>query len=294
MRPLLINTQYGLGDNIFLRPFVRVAAARRSVWLRTPWPELFEDLPVRFAQAGTGLRTQAKNIARQDQSRWETPPHCEEIRVWYGHSTIIAPGSITKALERFLPLGPAPYVFDLPAFGAPPVITQKPLAVVRPVTVRREWRNVARNPLPQYVNEIARHLMNSHHVVAVADLQHGEEWIEGEAPPFHTAYFRGELPVKKLLALTQAADVLVGGVGWIVPASIAQGVKAFVICGGQGGHNHPDRITDPRMNLSKIGFAFPERFCPCCSMKHTCPKKIPNLAAQWNAFASVRTLPLIQ
>lgn len=295
MKPsLLIRGQWGLGDNIFARPVIRACVAKYDVWLETPWPELFEDLPLRFVAARRSLRTQMRNMARQSPARWSTPPNgIREIRLGYGH-TELARGSIVAALERQVAaigvqLG-AP-AWDLPDMAASPVASERPIAVVRPVTVRGEWRNEARNPRPDYVGAVTQQLMLTHHVVVAADLAAGHEWLEGDLPPHHEAFLKGELAVRELLGLVAAADVVVGGVGWIVPAAIALKRNAFVILGGHGGHNAPRIITDPRMDLSRIGFAKPREFCKCTSMLHRCDKTIPDLGAQWAAFCRRRGLP---
>jgi hypothetical protein len=178
----LLQCQRGLGDNIFTRPLIRAAAATRDVWLDTPWPELFEDLPVFFAPAETKLRTQEKNVRRQDVNRWGTPPEQRvTLRLAYGHAALRAHGTIMRALESLLPTNGAPFVFDLPDIGPPPLSDRK-IALIRPVTVRREWANPARNPIPSYVNDIAAALMETHCVVVVADLQDDEEWLLCDLP----------------------------------------------------------------------------------------------------------------
>ena len=58
-------------------------------------------------------------------------------------------------------------------------------------------------------------------------------------------------------------------------------VKTFVILGGHGGHNAPAKITDYRLDVSRLGFAIPDRFCQCISMRHDCDKKISNLMDQF-------------
>jgi hypothetical protein len=292
--PLIIECQHGLGDNIFARPFIRATAARRPVWLMTPWPELFEDLPVRFAPKPSRLRTQAKNIARQIGSRYsDPPPGAHSVKVQYGHQSLKTFRNIARSIEAILPLNGEPFVMDLPAWERETFVfssTVRPIAVVRPVTARKEWHNIARNPLPEYVNAVAAALMKTHHVIAVADLQDGEEWLIGEMPPHHEAFVRGEMDVKSLLALFRNADVAVGGVGWIVPASIALKTKAFIIGGGQAQHNAPRVITDPRMDLSRIHFVTPEPQCPCAHMTHNCNKTIKGLGLSWTHFCQSHNL----
>ncbi|MCK1668652.1 hypothetical protein [Bradyrhizobium sp. 153] len=290
--PLLINCQHGLGDNIYSRPFVRAASARGPVYLATPWPELFEDLPVQFVEPGTRLRTQAKNVALQQRGRWVRPPaQARSVRVSYGAVQFRNGINIARSIESALPLRGAPFVFDLPPTGDAPITARKPVAFVRPATVRREWFNSARNPKPEYIAAIAAELMTTHHVVVVADLEDGVEWAEGQLPPHHQAFLRGELPVRSLLALLAAAEVVVGGVGWIVPASLALRRSAFIVLGGHGGHNAPALITDPRMDLSKIYFAHPTEYCRCTDMKHNCTKEIPDLLLKWDTFRHKRFRP---
>jgi hypothetical protein len=128
---------------------------------------------------------------------------------------------------------------------------------------------------------IAAELMATHTVVSVADLAPGQEWIVGELPSAHHHFVFGELGVRELLALVRDADLVVGGVGWIVPAGLALKVKTFIVLGGHGGHNAPAKITDPRLDLSQIGFAIPERFCRCLNMLHNCDKVIADPLGQF-------------
>src|SRR5580765_4680207 len=278
----------GLGDCIFSRPFVRAAAAQYEVWLETPWPELYEDLDIRFVLGKRRLRTQLKNMARQCSERWSRPLPMREVKVSYGGDLRTA--SIVHALERRWrsALGVAfdPALFDLPDMGPSPIRSERPIAVVRPVTVRAEWRNQARNPRPEYLAALAAELMTTHTVVAVADLAAGHEWAVGELPPAHHYLVWGELNVRQLLALVREAAVVIGGVGWIVPAGLALGTRTFVVLGGHGGHNTPDKITDPRLNLSQIGFAMPEAFCRCTNMLHDCDKRIADPIGQFRRWSS--------
>ncbi|WP_156944137.1 hypothetical protein [Bradyrhizobium sp. Ec3.3] len=246
---------------------------------------------MQFVQPWTRLRTQAKNVALQQPERWTKPPtSAHQVRIAYNGETFAKRISVPRAIETILPLRGADFVFDLPNWGRSPVgITSgKPVAVIRPVTVRREWFNSARNPKPEYVSAIAASLMHTHHVVLVADTEPGVEWLVGELPPHHYAFLHGELSIRPLLALIASADVIVGGVGWIVPAALALGRSAFIILGGHGGHNAPELITDPRMDLSQIYFAHPTEYCRCTAMTHNCNKEIPDLMSQWEMFRNRR------
>jgi hypothetical protein len=288
LKTIHVIGMHGLGDNIFQRPFVHALSLHNQVYLETSWPELYGDLPnVRFVRRNVALRTQTKNVNRSD-ARWLAPPsRAAKLKISY-----------TKYLEKFsiihgmqcsfgCELNPA--LFDLPRLPPAPFSCARPIAFVRPVTIRREWRNEARNPKPQYIAQIAGVLRETHHVVCVADVDGVDEVFEGQLPPADTNFVHGELSAMQALALMAISDVVIGGVGWIVPASIALKKSAFVVLGGHGGHNAPERITDPRLDLSRLGFAMPQRFCLCTNMRHTdCEKTIADLMEQFSAFIAKR------
>ena len=281
---------WGLGDNIYARSFVATVSRQYNLWLETPWPELYEDLDIRFVRGKRKLRTQQKNIARQQATRWSRPPPMREVKISYGRD--LTEMSIVDALEcrwwSALRVAFDPDLFGLPDMGLAPITSSWPIAVVRPVTVRSEWHNEARNPRSEYIAEIAAELMETHTVIAVADLEDGQEWLVGELPPAHRYFLRGELQVRELLALVRDADIVVGGVGWIVPAGLALNVNTFIVLGGHGGHNAPGKITDPRLDLSRIGFAVPERFCRCTNMLHQCDKTISDPVGQFRRWSNSR------
>lgn len=268
-----VQGMLGLGDNIYQRAFVK--QLRGPVMLQTPWPELYRDLPdVHPVRPDTRLRTQAKNIARH--SRWQAMPRGHQARVAYGRR------GIWHGMRNCF--GVPPGEFDLPDFGPSPVAGQ--YVLVRPVTVRSEWRADARNPRPEYVAKAAAELQRrGYRVVSVADLQEGKEWALEPLPPADIRYHAGELPVDQLLALVQGATAVIGGIGWIVPACIAARVPAWIVCGGQGGFNAPELITHPSMPLDHMTFAVPDNFCRCTERSHTCDKRIANYDQRFAEWA---------
>lgn len=268
----LINGMQGLGDNIYSRAFVK--NLRGDVYLRTPWPQLFSDLPnIRPVNPETDLRTQAKNAARGFE--WHQMPPGKPLRVKYGSYPIF------NGLEiRF---NVKPVALDLPDFGPSPVSGR--YIVIRPATVRSEWRADSRNPDPAYIAEATRLAMaRGYKVVSVADLC-DEEWLVGDPPPADIYFHSGELKLEQLIALVQGAVAVIGGVGWIVPACIAAKVPAWIICGGNGGYNAPERITDKRLDTSRIGWAVPDNYCRCTEAIHNCDKRISNHAEKFAVWA---------
>lgn len=260
----------GLGDSIYQRGFLRHFP---GAYVVTPWPEIYAGLGLKCLRADTDLRTHSKNAARSDHP-WAKPPRRPtDLRLGYGRAEL-ATGSIISTMRRQTG-GVIPH-FDLPDFGLPPIRGCQPVAIVRPVTIRREWVNLARAPDPRYVAAAALELKRrGFYVVSIADLQDHEEWLVGDAPVADVTFHRGELSVTEMLAATKHAAVVVGGVGWIVPACIAARTPLYVVLGGNGAHNAPGKITDGRfMDLTRIGWARPDRFCMCADSRHKCDKEI--------------------
>lgn len=271
----IIHGMHGLGDNIYQRSFIRAYQPTEQIYLRTPWPELYQDLPnVRFIRPETPLRTQNRNMARS-KVRWHGNPGQPHITVRYGQR-----GIIRGMVDAF---GHWPAPMNLPDFGI--IEHTQPYVMVRPVTIRSEWRSESRNPLPEYVNEAAQMArMMGFRVVSVADLSPGAEWAVGDLPEADVTYHAGELSVAQLMALTRFAKAVIGGVGWIVPAAIATHTPAWIVCGGHGAYNAPEKLVDPRMNLDRIEFAVPDNFCRCSDSTHNCDKRISDHAnkfAEW-------------
>ena len=269
---MIVHGMLGLGDNLFERPFIK--ALPKPIYLSTPWPSLFSDIPgVHFIRPQTTLRTQAKNIARH--ADWVLPPGRQPARhIRYGAEGII-PGMTAC-------FGVAPAEFDLPPL--PPSPETGKYVVVRPATVRSEWRADTRNPLPSYIAEAIMHASaRGYKIVSVAYLQEGQEWLVGPEPYADVQYHKGELPVEQLLSLVANASAVIGGIGWLVPAALAAKVPAWIICGGQGGYNAPELIT-PR-EQTNITFAVPDNFCRCRLKQHTCDKRISNYDAKLTEWA---------
>jgi len=275
---MLIHNHRGLGDNIYERAFVKMLP--KPVYLDTPWPEIYAGIEgVHFIRPQTTLRTQAKNIARH--ATWTMPPTRQPTRhIRYG-----AEGIIQGMTASF---GVMPGEFDLPPL--PPSPETGKYVVVRPATVRSEWRADTRNPDPDYIARAAAEaLRRGYRAISVADLVDGQEWGVDPMPPADVRYHKGELPVEQLLALVANAAAVIGGIGWLVPAALAAKVPAWIICGGQGGFNAPELICPAG---STITFAVPDNFCRCKLKQHGCDKRISDYDAKLTAWAD-RAIPVV-
>ena len=266
---MLVQGMYGLGDNIYQRSVIREVKER--VYLRTCWPQLYADLPnIRTVKPVTRLRTQNKNLQRQNENVWHVAPSLPPVKIAYT-SWNLNRGSILHAMTEFL--GVKPKIFDLPKFTGPKI--DKPYIVIRPVTVRSEWYNRARGPDDAYICQAVK-LLRAHgfYVVSVADI-HKQEWCD-KLPECDVSFNHGELTFELLMGLIQNARMAMGGVGWLVPACIAAGIPLITILGGQGGHNSPEKIIDSSMDDSKARFIYPDNYCMCQDNRHACIKTITN------------------
>lgn len=258
---------YGLGDNIYQRAVLR--EVREEVHLYTPWPQLYADLPgIKPLAPVTSLRTQSRNVKRGYP--WGRVPLGHPRRLHYVGSPSIP---ILAALEG--EAGVRARVFDLPAFPNP--LEGERYVVVRPATVRSEWRADSRNPRPEYIAQAVEAVREYFHVVSVADLAPGKEWALDPLPFADVRYHAGELPVEALLGLVRGATAVIGGVGWLLPAALAYRVPMFLIYGGWGGlgGNSPDRLMGhPLLDTSRITQVLPDNFCACTRNNHECDKHI--------------------
>lgn len=271
---MIIQGMFGLGDNVYQRAFVK--NLRKPIFLETCWPQIYQDIQgIEFVRPDVRLRTQRKNVNIVHPSVWSKKSRSmmggNSKRIFYGAQGIFA------GMQQCF--GVLPATMDLPTYGESLVAGK--YAVVRPVTIRSEWQNEARAPLPEYVAECMDILRsNGFKIVSVADLQDGHEWMVGEYQKADIEFHYGELNFEQLMALCQNASVIVGGTGWILPVGIAYDVPTWLIAGGQGGFNHPKLISPPHQNHRAV-FAMPETFCMCREKSHNCNKVIKNHAQKF-------------
>lgn len=252
-----------------------------DVYLRTPFMEVYQGLNVKFVKPSSHLRTQAKNIERSTVKYHELPPNTPTVQTRYIGEHLRSMNMV-DSLERSYHCKPSK--FDLPKFKSCVKSDGRPICVVRPATIRKEWNAASRNPDPHYIAQVIEWLRETHYIVSVADIDGDAEYALDPLPYADLTLHEGELSTKELLGLIREADIIIGGVGFIVPACIAYGTRLFCILGGNGAHNHPSKLTHPSMDLSNVHFAKPDKFCMCNSAQHQCDKWITDLRGQFDGF----------
>ena len=205
-----IRCMHGLGDNIYIRGYARsIYDQGNDLIIETPWPELYCDFAgVKFVKPETRLRTQAKNI-QHSLHRWseESCRNHNTIRPSYGRE--LSAKSIPQIMQQQFGCIPT---YSWPWGTWRENIDGKPIAVIRPSTLRHEWFNIARAPLPEYLCAISELLRDRYHIISIADIDDKEEWLDGCAPYCDECYNRGELPIADIISLVAGCSLLVGRV----------------------------------------------------------------------------------
>jgi hypothetical protein len=266
---MIIQGMFGLGDNVYQRAFLK--NINKPVFLETSWPQFYKDIPsVELIKPDVKLRTQRKNVDRMPASIWTNKQRYamgqSSQRIYYGDKGIL------EGMRRCFRVNPD--LIDLPDFG--PSLVDGKYAVIRPVTIRKEWQNEARAPKPEYIAEAMQILRDDgYKLVSVADLEEDKEWMVGQYPSADIEFHKGELMVEQLMSLCAHSQLMVGGVGWIVPVGVAYNIPTWVIGGGHGAFNAPDLVL-PKHQKHKVSFVLPEKYCKCRDHFHKCNKVINN------------------
>ena len=277
--PLYLQGMHGLGDNLHERAIVRKLVQTHEVWLETPWPSVFHDLPVHLVPKATALRTQAKNAKREvGQYAHGKPPAVMPQRIWYSHDQIRATGSFLGAMAANSVVKVVPADFRLPIPDAWQEKAQewldkwqpgKPLMIYRPLVERTEWAGCAqRNPDYAAYAQLAQIARKGRFLVSVADLEPRKEWMVGQDIGADAECHRGELDFETLAALTAQARLVFCSPGFAIILAQAVETPLVAVFGGHESARLYDH-GDPRCHWIQ-----PITPCECFSKTHACRKQI--------------------
>lgn len=293
---LHIKTLKGFGDNLFCRSCIKELIKTKEIYLETPLPDLYRDLPVKFIQTDPEYRTQSK-VKPSDKISFTTfPPNIRKLELMYDFNLQTSTVMSMLLKQCDLPLD-TKLTWDLPDFSDElnalnlNIPVDKKLAIIRPATVRAEWKVITRQPNPQYLNWCSHALVDyGYHVISVADLEPDKEWLHmGLDVHSHQKFYAGEIPMYALLELMKKAEIVVGGSGFIVPAAISAQTNLFLVSGGRFLYDAPQKIIPLDADREKIGLAIPANPCRCSVDQHpdgqeTCNKFIPDIDTKFLEF----------
>lgn len=271
-----VKGMYGFGDGIYQRSFIKQISG--TVYLQTPWPEIYSDLPnVRCMPSGTNLRTQKKNETKAAY-RFTSAPHCSrKLKIDYSGRNMLT--GMAEAMPGRFKIQP----LDLPTTG--PALLAGSYVIIRPCTVRKEWVAESRNPKPEYIEMAAKALKAAGiYTVCVADIDDTNEWLVGNLPECDCYYIKGELSISQVMNLAEHAVGIVSGVGFALPLAMAYKIPLLCVLGGCLGYNGPEMTTHPDSNSAMVTFATPDKPCYCKVRDHKCSKEITGYEQQLTAW----------
>ena len=264
MSNLIVETMHGFGDNVYAREVVRSLLPRwgERLFVRTAWPQLFHDTGVELLRPTTELRTQRRNVeAYRDWSRLPDGPF-QRLHLRYDVRNWAAGTSLPSAmLENAGLLRTGDFSFHpMPAWvdQVRRIRPKGPFAIVHPSSVRTEWRNVARAPRPEYLQQLV-HQHQEFEWWEITDLDPPRE-VQYGPPLTGVTKSIGGLSTEQLIALMSLADVVLTGPGFMLPLAVA--LRTPVVC-LFGGDLPPNLLIEPWMLASPCELVAPNPFCDC-------------------------------
>lgn len=279
---LYVQGMHGLGDNLHQRAVLRLLLEQyEEIWLETSWPSVYHDMPrVRCIAKGTRLRTQLANAQREaDKFAGEVPEGINaRMRIWYTPHEVRARGSVLAAMCAGAGVNHDRADFRMPVpedwiaqarriVGSP----ARPILVYRPLVERTEWSGcAARNPDRDAYGALFAGVRDRFHVVSVADLVPGVEWIVSHPIKADAEFHGGELPFEVLAGLFSIASMVWASPGFAVPLAQAVGTPVVCIFGGY----ESSRSFSSGARYSRYLGIDPRRPCECFQHRHACAKDI--------------------
>lgn len=279
MSALYVIGMHGLGDNLHQRAIVRSWMQEHEVWLETPWPSVYHDLPgLNLVNKGSRLRTQAKN-ARREAARFSTKgvqTGAKRIAISYAPELVRQHGSVLAAMAAHCDVPVGDFSLPVPdawkrAADAVIAKTDKPLMIYRPLVERKEWGG-CRNRNPEYSAYafLFEAIRDRFHVVSVADLEAGKEWMVGDCIEADQEFHAGELSFEILAALMHRAALSYSAPGFATVLAQAVGTPSITVFGG---YENSQSFAMGAMLAPTLGID-PINPCQCFSHHHACQKKI--------------------
>ena len=321
--PLVVQRYGGLGDQLYMRPFVRrlcerVAEKGQDVYVPTAWLDHWWGFPRNLVLVADGMNLwlQVNALGKSDAARsYPTDQDGNLLRVvrlfpwmvnrWVAMGfQLIFHGSddsmvqciqASCGVEDWRPedfrLALRPEWVEaarvmLAVLGVDPAET----AFVQPPTIRTSWPSTSRTPDPGvWRRAVAVLRRRGYRVVAHGFLNDVHEKLADgiDASTWDLGTMDGRYPWTTIAAAMRLCAVNLAPPCWCLAVAQAVGARLFTVFGGMA---QPSAYLDPRLPMDGIGWAAPDPFCHCGAMKHECAKAIPDVEEklrQWlNALAS--------
>lgn len=276
----ILDSYFGLGDNIYHIPFVHKLSQQGEVFIYTPFPELFQFPNVYCIRPVTNLKLQLKNMQGNGLYSHGHKPNGQRIRFNYGAD--LKRMTVIQSFEKVVPLD-GEFFFEFTPEKTTKVeeilervkASGKKLCVIRLPSTRKEWPNANRNGKMEYFQLCINALKDRYYFVSVGDIGNAEDFDGIEPQGIDERRDRhsvNHLEIWDVMDLVNRSDLVLSIQCNIIPICQIFRKKAFIIYGGYVPHQP---LSDPR--LYQIGWVEPEPFCFCVNRDkgHICKKDIP-------------------
>src|SRR5690606_15404134 len=193
----------------------------------------------RCVAKGTTLRTQLKNVKRSRGWFENSPATSRSIRIFYTPQQVKELGSVLAAMCQSAGVEHSKADFRMPVpqewvdLAHTFVQTDRPILVYRPLVERKEWGGcVTRNPDHGTYARLLAGIRGRYHLVSIADLEPGQEWMVGEPVEADQTFHAGELPFEAIAGLVSIAGLVWSSPGFAVVLAQAVGTKVVAVFGG--------------------------------------------------------------
>lgn len=294
MNNVLVICMAGIGDNVYILPFIKILAKTYQVYIKTPLPKIFKDVPnIKFIKFDETYRTQQKSLLNDDTAYSSLPKNIYKTYTpQYAGVELLETSIVGSFYKQFNIPFHEKLEWRLPSFKnelgnfLSKIPKDRKIAIIRPATVRKEWQVLTRNSNPNYIAWCCKILNEAgYYTIAIADLKAGEEWLHDEIDvPAQLKLYKGDLGIYGTLELLKHAEIVISGSGFCVPATISSNSNLFLILGGRLMYDGISKTLHPSMNLNKIHYALPDVPCKCPLNEHNCNKTISTLDVDFFNF----------
>lgn len=295
MNNVLVKTFEGIGDNIYTLGFVKVLAESNQVYIKTPLPAIYKDVPnIKFVKFDEGTyRTQQKSLINDSTKYSPLPKNIYKTYTpQYAGKELLENSIVGSFYKQFDIPYHIPIEWKLPSFESElgnflsKIPKGRKIAIIRPATIRKEWLVSTRNANSNYIAWCCKILNEAgYYTIAIADLKNGEEWLADNIDvPAQLKLYKGELGIYGTLELFKHAEIVVAGSGFALPASVSSNTNLFLILGGRLLYDGISKTLHPSMNLNKVAWAIPDLPCKCALNEHNCTKTISTLDSDFFNF----------
>ena len=282
---VFIKSYAGYGDNIWLYPFIKQACKKYSkVYLETAYPFLYHALPnIEFVKPSScsTLKTCQRYIKSYSRDFWaKTTSSAKHINIPYYLSEIKKGISLMKNFNSVIPIDSEKIDFSLPVRPewlkeAKNIIKEldlknKKLCIIKPPADRKDWKNTARIPKPEYFQFLIDSFKDEYYFITIGN-QNIDVYID-ELKNIDKRFDRGELSLTTIIGLVSLADMIITYNCFFFPLGLSVNTKTLVI---NGGYTDPNLYVDKDlMDLSNVRIVTPEPCCTCVDRTHKCNKEI--------------------